>query len=484
MIDSLFVFFYFSLLIGLSIHGLHIPWLIYHRLGSPSPPDPQRASKADTGLPRVTVQLPVYNEKAVVERLIRAALALDYPKERIEFQILDDSTDETAVTSRGLAEQYKREGYAISWLHRESRDGWKAGALKEGLARAHGDLVAIFDADFEPQPDFLLRVVPCFEDPKVGMVQARWGHLNEDASFLTRMQALFLDGHFVMESQTRDRAGLFLSFNGTAGVWRKQCIEEAGGWQADTLTEDLDLSYRAQLAGWKFRFVSGCVAPAELPRQVNAFKSQQYRWTRGAVETLLKLGGQFVRGGIPWKVRTEFFFHLTSHLVFPMLVLLSVCAYPALSIRLESSTWKLLLIDLPLYLLGIFSVNLFYLWGQRVLYPHDFSRAIRIPGLLFLGTGLAMSNALAVWDGYRGGKNQEFVRTPKSGSVAHGPYLPPASKSAWLEILLASYLALCIVHAFHMGRYASIPFLLIFAAGFGGMGLLSLSEQYRFSRIA
>jgi len=475
--EILFLTLYFGVLIGLSLHGLHIPWLIFHRLRCPKIPEPLPADRNDSDLPFVTIQLPLYNERAVLSRLLTSITGLHYAKDRMEIQVLDDSTDETAKLARNLVKSYRDKGFRIDWVHRTNREGYKAGALREGLQTAGGELIALFDADFVPEPDFLLRVVPCFRDPAIGMVQTRWGHLNEEDSFLTRLQALFLDGHFAMESETRDRAGLFLNFNGTAGVWRRSCIEEAGGWQADTLTEDLDLSYRAQLAGWKFRFLAGCVAPAELPEEVNAFKSQQYRWTRGAVETLRKLGGRYLRSDVPLKVKTEFFFHLTSHLVFPALVLLSLCAYPALAIRLESSVWKLVLIDLPLYLIGIFSVNIFYLWGQLTLYPNDYRRLIRIPGLMFLGTGLAVSNSLAVWHGYFS-RNGEFVRTPKRGPQGETLYKSEKSKSLWLELLLAGYLFCCIIHAAFAGLWASIPFLLVFALGFGGMGLLSLREQF------
>jgi cellulose synthase/poly-beta-1,6-N-acetylglucosamine synthase-like glycosyltransferase len=474
--ETLLVTIYFGLLIALSLHGLHIPWLIYHRLRAQPAAEPKLADVDDPTLPRVTVQLPLYNEKAVVERLVESAASLRYPRHLLQIQILDDSTDETANLAQAAVAKLRERGVQITYLHRSHREGFKAGALAEGLRSATGELIALFDADFVPPADFLLRVIPCFREEEIGMVQARWGHLNEGASWLTRLQAVFLDGHFVMESETRSRAGLFLSFNGTAGVWRKTCIEEAGGWQADTLTEDLDLSYRAQLAGWKFRFLTSCVAPAELPREVNAFKSQQYRWTRGAVEVLRKLGPRFLASNLPWRIKTEFLFHLTSHLVFPGLVLLAVLAYPALSIRLESSLWKLLLLDLPLYLLGIFSVNLFYVWGQWALYPGKWARVFRIPGLLFLGTGLAVSNSLAVWEGYRG-KGSEFIRTPKTGDQGTGPYRAAKSWSASLEIVLAGYLSVCILHAIRMGRWASLPFLFIFALGFGVIGVCSWLEQ-------
>ena len=479
-VETAFLILYFSILAALSVHGLHILWLVFHRLRHSRIPDPPPALRNDANLPAVTVQLPLYNEKAVVARLLGAVTSMEYPRDRLHIQVLDDSTDETAEMAKTEVERYRTEGFSVDWIHRENRTGFKAGALQNGMERdRHGELVAIFDADFVPNPDFLLRVVPCFKDPKVGMTQVRWGHLNEEKSLLTRLQSLFLDGHFVMESETRDRAGLFLTFNGTAGVWRRTCIEDAGGWQSDTLTEDLDLSYRAQLAGWKFRFLNECVTPAELPASVEAFKSQQSRWTRGAAETLLKLGRRVLTADIPWKAKLEVFFHLTSHLVFPALVVLALCAYPALRIRLEGSPWKLVCVDLPLYILGVFSVNWFYVWGQRVLYPDNWRRIFRIPGLLFLGTGLAVSNTLAVVQAYRKTPGR-FARTPKAGDHARSPYTSAKSQSTWIEIGLALYLSLCIFHALQIHLWASIPFLLVFAAGFGGIGFLSLWER-RFS---
>lgn len=475
--SDLLVFFYFLLLGGLSLHGLHTLSLIFHRLKNPTVAPPAPASPADSGLPVVTVQIPLFNEKTVAERAVRAACSLDYPVERLEIQILDDSTDETRDISARSAALHRMQGLDVRVLHRDDRRDFKAGALAEGLKSARGEFVAVFDADFIPPSDFLLRVLPCFSDPNVGMTQVRWGHLNENASLLTRLQALFLDGHFVMESETRDRAGLFLTFNGTAGVWRRKCIEDAGGWEGDTLTEDLDLSYRAQLLGWKFRFLKDFSAPAELPESVEAFKAQQARWTQGQVETLRKLGGDFLHGNLPLRVKIEAFFHLTSHLVFPALVLLALCAYPALSIRLEESWWRLMVIDLPLYVLGVFSVNLFYVWGQLVLYPADPWRVFRIPGLVFLGTGLAVSNMLAVLEGYFPRNRRDFTRTPKRGDGDRGFYPTVRGKSVWIELMLAGYLLICVVAAVQQRHWEALPFLLVFALGFGGVSLMSLAER-------
>lgn len=476
--ETLFLTLYFGVLGILALHGLHIPWLIYHRLRSDPVPEHPPARLDDPDLPPVTVQIPIYNERVVVDRIIESVARLTYPKEKLEIQILDDSTDETTDIARRLVLRSKEEGVSIDLIHRVHREGFKAGALHAGLQQATGSLIAIFDSDFVPQSDFLLRVVPSFADGNVGMVQARWSHLNENANLLTRLQSLFLDGHFIMESETRDRAGLFLSFNGTAGMWRKSCIDQAGGWCADTLTEDLDLSYRAQLLGWKFRFLSGCIAPAELPCDVDAFKAQQYRWTRGGVQTLRKLALPYLRSSLPFRIKAEFYFHLTSHLMFPLLVVLAVLAYPALSIRLEQSGWKMLLLDLPLYLVGVFSVNSFYLWGQAVIHPFDWKRFLCIPGLVSLGTGLAISNSRAVWDGYFGGTG-EFVRTPKIGRLKVGPYQAPKSSTALLEILFSGYLVFCAWHAVDTGCWVSLPFVLLFAIGFGYMGFQSLAVKVR-----
>jgi cellulose synthase/poly-beta-1,6-N-acetylglucosamine synthase-like glycosyltransferase len=479
--ETILVIIYFFTLSFLSLHGLHIPWLIYQRLRHKPFPLGQPFSINALNLPVVTIQLPIFNEIAVVEILLKNIIALNYPKDRLQIQVLDDSTDATTTITRRLVEQYQQSGFRIELLHREDREGYKAGALQQGLLHVDGEYIAIFDADFIPPKDFLLMVLPLFDDPRTGMVQTRWGHRNPEESWLTQLQGLFLDAHFVMETETRDRAGLFLNFNGTSGIWRKECILDSGGWEANTLTEDLDLSYRAQLRGWHCRYLNDCVSIAELPKEINAFKSQQYRWTRGAVETLCKLGPQIIWSRVNRQIKLEAMFHLSNHLIFPLLLILAICAYPALTTRATAPAWQLLVIDLPLYLLGVFAVNLFYVWGQWILYPGDYRRCLHVPGLICIGTGLAISNTLAVLDGYFG-KPGEFVRTPKRGSAHRSPYSAPCSYSAWMEILLTIYLLGCMFHALFAQRYATIPFLLVFALGFGWIGGSSILENWKHTR--
>ena len=322
-------------------HRYHILYLYfrYKNDGSSEPAAPEL-------LPRVTIQLPVYNELYVVERLIRAAAALEYPRELLEIQVLDDSTDETSNIARHLADQLRESGHNITYLHRGQRTGYKAGALEAGLRLATGDLIAIFDADFVPQPDFLKRTVPYFADQRIGMVQTRWGHVNRGYSLLTRLQATLLDAHFMLEHTARNRSGLFFNFNGTAGVWRKRCIEDAGGWQHDTLTEDLDLSYRAQLKGWKFMYLPDTVTPAEIPVDMNSFKDQQHRWSKGGIETTRKLLPQILAGSQPLRVKVESFFHLTGNFNYLLVVALALLTYPALVIRIERGWTHLAACDL------------------------------------------------------------------------------------------------------------------------------------------
>lgn len=284
---------YLALLGMIALYGLHRYWLVYlynrHRGHLPRP------ARRYELLPRVTVQLPMFNEGAVAERIIDAACQLEYPADRIQIQVVDDSTDGSAALVQRRVEHWANRGIDIQYLHRTDRTGYKAGALADATPYARGDLIAIFDADFVPPPGFLKRTVHYFTDPKIGMVQTRWAHLNRDSSLLTRGQAIFLDGHFVIEHTARNRSGVWMNFNGTAGIWRKQAILSAGGWEHDTLTEDVDLSYRAQLAGWHFVFLPRVTCPAELPPEINAFKSQQHRWTKGSIQTALKLLPRLIR---------------------------------------------------------------------------------------------------------------------------------------------------------------------------------------------
>ena len=331
LVETLILALYFFVLLILAVYGWHRYYLVYiymkHKHEQPVP----KATFDD--LPVVTIQLPLYNEMYVVDRLIDAVCQIEYPREKLEIQVLDDSTDETRQITELAVRRHALQGADIKYLHREDRTGYKAGALDEGLKVCRGEYVAIFDADFIPKPDFLMRSVHYFTDPKVALVQARWGHINEDYSLLTKIQAVLLDAHFVLEHGSRNRGGCFFNFNGTAGIWRKEAIADGGGWQHDTLTEDLDLSYRTQLKGWQFVFVQDHGAPAELPVEMNAFKSQQHRWAKGSIQTFMKLMPRILQSDQPFKIKAEAFFHLSANFNYPLMVVLSVLMGPSMVIR-------------------------------------------------------------------------------------------------------------------------------------------------------
>ncbi|MBI3262389.1 MAG: glycosyltransferase, partial [Acidobacteria bacterium] len=385
---------YFFVLIILAIYGWHRYYLVYlymkHKDHAPVEPgivDP---------LPVVTVQLPIYNEMYVVDRLIQAVSRLEYPRELLEIQVLDDSTDETQHIASRAVERLASRGYSITYHHRADRLGYKAGALEAGLNVANGRFIAIFDADFMPPPEFLRQTIPYFANDKVGMVQARWGHLNQDYSLLTKIEAILLDGHFVLEHGGRNRSGLFFNFNGTAGVWRREAIAAAGGWQHDTLTEDLDLSYRAQLVGWQFVFLPDLLSPAEIPVEMNAFKSQQHRWAKGSIQTCRKLLPRILRANLPLKVKAEAFFHLTANFNYLLMSILSVLMFPSMVIRYNMGWYEMLLIDVPLFCAATLSVSNFYVVCQREIYKDWVARLKYLPFLMSIGIGLAVNNTRAV----------------------------------------------------------------------------------------
>ena len=470
----------------LAFYGIHrfflaMLYLKTRRRRPERPPDPEE-------WPVVTVQLPLYNEMYVAERLIDAVCRLDYPRHRLEVQVLDDSTDETTAIVAAAVARYRELGVDVHHLHRADRTGFKAGALAAGLARARGGLVAIFDADFVPRPDFLKQAVPWFADPSLGLVQGCWTHINRAYSFLTRIEAILLDGHFTIEHTARNRSGCFFNFNGTAGVWRRQAIESAGGWEHDTLTEDLDLSYRAQLAGWRFLYIPELDVPSELPVDINGFKSQQHRWAKGAVQTGRKLLVRVLRAPLPFRVKLEAFVHLTNNVSYPLMVLLAVLIFPAMLLRRGTSMVALLLIDLPLFLAATASVLVFYTLSQRAARGAGWRKEIPyLPALMGLGIGLSVNNGRAVISGLlrRGGV---FHRTPKYKIEQRGQdwlgkrYRAGRTPSLWAEILLALYFAGCTVYAAASGMWMSIPFLLLFLHGYSYMawlGLLpALSERW------
>src|SRR5918912_2617888 len=388
---------YFTILGVLAVYGAYrikqvADFWRYRRL-RPRP----REFFAEAALPVITVQLPLFNELYVVERLLRAVTAVDYPRARLQIQVLDDSTDETQEVARRTVELYARQGFDIEYVHRTDRTGFKAGALEHGLKTAKGELVAIFDAAFVPKPDCLRKLVHFFTDPLTGCAQMRWSHINGTYNLLTRLQTILLDGHFVVEQTVRNRTGGFFNFNGPAGIWRRRAIELSGGWQHDTLTEDTDLSFRAQLMGWRFVYLLDEDAPSEVPVEINAFKAQQRRWAKGVTEVALKLYPRILRSPIPARVKLEMFFRLTGNVSYPLMILTSLLQFPLLLVRYNQGFYHLLLLDLPLLFFSTASVVLFY--GTAIWYldrPHSRRRLLHLPLVMGLGIGLAFSNARAV----------------------------------------------------------------------------------------
>jgi cellulose synthase/poly-beta-1,6-N-acetylglucosamine synthase-like glycosyltransferase len=472
---------YYIVLALLAMYGTHRALMVRlyyrHRRDVPRP-----AGELPV-LPRVTVQLPIYNEVYVVERLIGAVAALDYPRELLEIQVLDDSTDETGDVARGVVARYRERGYDIVHRTREDRAGFKAGALQEGLEAASGEFLMIFDADFVPHPEFLRESLPFFSDPRVGMVQARWEHLNREYSRLTRIQSIFLDGHFVIEHTARHRSGRFFNFNGTAGIWRRRCLREVGGWQSDTLTEDLDISYRAQLAGWKFVYLKDLAAPGELPVDMNAFKSQQHRWTKGSIQTGRKLLPAIFRSAFPWKVKAEAFFHLTNNFSHLLVVLLALLIVPAIIIRERIGWRRVAIFDFPLFFGATFSFIAFYISSQREI-GRDWKKTLRsMPLLLSLGIGLSLNNVHAVLEALVN-RRTGFARTPKfgieggEGEWRSKKYRAPGNFSLTAEILLSVYFLGAIVFAVRENYWVGVPFLLIFFNGFAYTASLSLASRF------
>ncbi len=472
---------YYVVLSLLAVYGIHRAFMVhlyYRHRGQ----DPRPAGRLDR-LPVVTVQLPLYNEVYVVERLVEAVAALDYPSELLEIQILDDSSDETSDVARRVAERYRAGGHDVVYLHRDHRDGFKAGALQAGLEKSRGEFLLIFDADFVPRPSMLTECLPHFSDMKVGMVQARWEHLNRDFSLLTRIQSIFLDGHFVIEHTARNRSDRFFNFNGTAGIWRRSCLEEAGGWQADTLTEDLDVSYRAQLAGWRFVYLKDVAVPAELPVDMNGFKTQQHRWTKGSIQTGRKLLPEIFRSNFPWRVKVEAFFHLTNNFSYLLVVLLALLIFPAIIIREEIGWQRLAVVDFPLFFGATFSFIAFYVSSQREI-GRRWKQTLRyMPFLMSLGIGLSLNNVKAVVEALVN-KPTEFTRTPKyriegtAGEWRSKKYRAAGNFSLAGEIVLAAYFLGALVFAIEERYWLGVPFLLIFFNGFAYTAAVSFVSRW------
>jgi len=476
---------YFFVMAILASYGIHRYALVYNfyknrKRVAGSPPE-------ISVWPKVTVQLPIYNERYVIERLIESVAQFDYPRELLDIQVLDDSTDETRQVARDCVERCQALGLPISYLHRAHREGFKAGALQEGLKFATGEFIAIFDADFIPPADFLRRTIPYFSDAKLAMAQTRWSYINRHYSPLTEVEAILLDGHFVVEHSARFRSGLFFNFNGTAGIWRRAAIDDAGGWQHDTLTEDTDLSYRAQLRGWHFVYLPEIDCPSELPVEMNAFKSQQARWAKGLMQTAKKILPRMMRADLPSAVKAEAVFHLTANISYPLMVFLSIILLPAMIVRFYQGWLQVLMIDLPLFLASTCSISAFYLTAERTLYPRTWKRTfLYLPFVMAVGIGLSVRNALAVLEAIFGVKS-EFVRTPKyrvgAGSQEHGQWVKKSyHKSAgwmpFLEVFMGLYFAATVAYAFQNENYATIPFLLLFVWGYLYTGLMSLAQTY------
>jgi cellulose synthase/poly-beta-1,6-N-acetylglucosamine synthase-like glycosyltransferase len=498
--DTLIVVAYITVLLLVALYGFHRYVLVYlylkHRHNGYQP------KGQFSELPRITVQLPMYNEDIVAARIIDATCLIDYPNDKLEIQVLDDSTDGSADIAKAAVEKWAAKGFHIKYIHRENRVGYKAGALAAGLLEATGEFIVIFDADFVPPRDMLYNVVDYFTDEKVGLVQVRWDHLNRDASLLTKSQAIFLDGHFVIEHTARNRSGRFMHFNGTAGIWRRKTIEDAGGWEHDTLTEDLDLSYRAQLKGWQFVYLPQFCAPAELPPEMIGFKQQAHRWTKGSCQTAIKLLPKVLRSKhLPLRIKSEAFFHLTNTIVYVLMVILTILMYPAFlsfysPLHEHANTWGQYLFSASLFILATCSASTFFIFGQRELFGKEggWKCLLYMPVLMALGVGVSLNNAKAVIEAVWGAirrKPSEFVRTQKYGVTGQ-------SKNGWrsgrvltlrklslpiIEIAFGCYMSCWIfISLYYSFCRGSVPFLAIFAGGYFYVGFNSLYVLYRMHR--
>lgn len=476
---------YFATLVILSIFGLHRYHVIrgyfkYRKNLSPVPPS-QWAE-----LPKVTIQLPLYNERYVVERLIEETVKVRYPRELLQIQVLDDSTDDTHPFTEALVARYRAMGHPIEYLHRTNRHGFKAGALQEGLKSATGEFVAVFDADFVPPVDFLERTIHFFHQPDVGVVQTRWTYLNRDYNLLTEVQTVLLDGHFALEHVARAGGGLYFNFNGTAGILRKQMIDDAGGWQHDTLTEDSDLSYRAQLKGWRFVYVPEVECPSELPVDTYGFQVQQSRWAKGLTQCAKKLLPMILKADIPLRNKVEAVFHLTPNISYPLMIIVSALMLPVMICRFYMGWFQMVLIDMPLIIASFWSISAFYLIAQRSLYPNNWKRTIFfLPMLMAAGVALTVSNTKAVLEALFGVETA-FARTPKyaiSGDKKQKlTNVQYKRKSGWLpyiELAVGTYFVGMVAFAIDTYNWLSIPFLLLFVSGYYWAGFTTLIDEYK-----
>ncbi|MHC5002155.1 MAG: cellulose synthase family protein [Planctomycetota bacterium] len=483
--------YYALVMVVLCTYGLHRYWMVWLYLRHRRDPHPEPRRRFER-LPAVTVQLPMFNESRVAARVIDAVAGLDYPRDRLQVQVLDDSNDDTTDLVRRRCATLASEGLDIEHRHRDERRGYKAGALEDGLAGATGELVAVFDADFVPPPDFLRRTVDHFTDPEVGMVQARWSHLNRDESLLTRIQAMSLDAHFIVEQTARARTGRWFNFNGTAGVWRRRCIEDAGGWQHDTLTEDTDLSYRAQLRGWRFVYLPQVCCAAEIPPTISAFRCRQHRWNKGLTQTAIKLLPTILRSAAPLRTKIEAWFHLTSPLPYLFILLLVLLVVPSLAMVLPlDGPRPALALGLGVACLGFgtMAAAVFYLVSQCVQRMSLVHTVLRLLALMAIGIGISVLNTRALLEAVFGGRSA-FIRTPKFNGARSSDPDPLISRRRGLpaglvELLLGSTMTVAMVFAATQPvTLVGIPFLVLFAAGFLAVGIREATEALGRSRPA
>ena len=479
--------YYGAVLVVICVYGLHRYWIVWlfirhrHRVEGAEP-----AARFDE-LPRVTVQLPMFNEQHVAERVIEAACGIDYPGDLLEIQVLDDSTDDSADIARRCCERLAAAGHCVRYIHRDNRSGFKAGALANGLKSARGEFIMVFDADFVPPPHVVRRVIDYFTDEKLGMVQLRWSHLNRHDSLLTEIQAMFLDGHFVIEQTARAAGGRWFNFNGTAGMWRRTCIEDAGGWQHDTLTEDTDLSYRAQMKGWRFQYLPTVPCPAEVPPTVSAFLTQQHRWNKGLIQTAIKLMPRIMTSRAPLKTKLEAWFHLTSPLVHVAIILLALLAVPLLLLPwqvgdLDISVPVAVGLGGSLLIMGTLAACTFYLASQWAQGMSLWQTTLRLPALMALGIGISVTNTRAVVEAVLG-RRSPFLRTPKYNGRATSTAdpllrrrrLPAGTAELALGILMVACFAAAILRPHTI---IGAPFLLLFAVGYLGIGLPRLRRTW------
>jgi cellulose synthase/poly-beta-1,6-N-acetylglucosamine synthase-like glycosyltransferase len=477
---------YFAVMIVLALYGIHRYTMcyLYFKYKKNYRPDPPNHFEE---LPRVTIQLPIFNEQFVIDRLIEAVCAMDYPREKLEIQVLDDSTDETQAVASAIVERYAALGHPIVYIHRTNRHGYKAGALDAGLKVTGSEYVAIFDADFVPPTDWLMKVIHHFAEPGIGMVQTRWTHMNRNYSMLTQIEAILLDGHFIIEHGARVRTGDYFNFNGTAGMWRIKAIEEGGGWQHDTLTEDTDLSYRSQIAGWKFKYLPEVECPSELPIEMTAFKTQQARWAKGLIQTSIKVLPIMFKSDVPRKIKVEAVYHLTANLSYPLMVIMTAFLMPAMIVRFYQGWFQMLLFDVPLFTASTASIGVFYLMAERELFPKTWWKTFfYLPVLMALGIGLTVTNTKAVMEALVGIKSP-FVRTPKYRVAKKGEksqaakYRKRLVLAPWIEIFIGCYFFVAILYTFSNHNYFTAPFLILFVIGYWYTGLMSLL-QGRFER--